>query len=445
MTQCSTPLSFAFFKKSRLVANFDGGQITSDAGLLLVREFDEKIGLTQALSDLIYDPRHPLLVLHPQVELIRQRLYQIIAGYEDANDATLLRHDPIFKILSGRKPEEDPLASQPTLTRLENRIGSDVCWELMELFVRLFIRTRAKPPKQITLEIDPSCTPTYGNLQQLTFFNGHYDTYMYFPNFICDADTGFILAPLLRAGNTGGLTGTMPLLVRVIQMIRQAWPDTRIDFRADSDFAVPELLDWLEENGIPYAIGLATNKALKPLSADFAKSVQEKFDRTGKPQRCFTSFDYKTSETWPHKRRVIAKCEVTDLGTNIRYVVVSRGGRSADLYDWYVQRGGTIENTIGQLKNGFSGGRLSCVRFEANWFRLILHTAAYNLMLLFRESVPVPEIRSADINTIRLKLIKVGGRVRQTVRRVWVELSSSWPFQSVFREAHARLMASAIG
>ena len=440
MTHCNTQLDFPFFKKSTLVANFSGGQITSDGGLLLVREFDERVGLTQGLSDLIYDPRNPLFIAHPQVELIRQRLYQIIAGYEDANDATLLRHDPAFKLAAGRNPEDDALASQPTLSRLENRIGQDVCRELMEFFVRTFIRTRSEPPKRITLEIDPSCSPTYGDFQQLTFFNAHYDTYMYFPNFICDADSGFILAPLLRAGNAGGLTDTLPLLVRVVQMLRVAWPKVHIDFRADSDLAAPELLDWLEEEKIPFALGLRTNPVLGRLSADFVKGVHERFERTGEPQRCFTSFRYQTKDTWPHPRRIVAKCEVTSMGTNIRYVVVTRRGRSADLYNWYVQRGGTIENTIEQLKNGFRGDRLSCVRFEANWFRLILHVAAYNLMLLLRESVPVPEIQGADINTLRLKMIKVGGRVRKTVRRVWVELSSSWPFQSVFRQVHAHLI-----
>lgn len=445
MTHCNTRLAFPFFKKPELVAAFNGGQITSDAGLLVLRQFDEHIGFTQTFSDLILDPRHPFFIAHPQVELIRQRLYQIIAGYEDANDAKLLRHDPTFKLIAGRKPSSDPLASQPTLCRLENRIGSDVCSELMEFFVRTFIRTRSAPPNRITLEIDPSCSPTYGKLQQLTFFNAHYDTYMYFPNFICEADSGFILAPLLRAGNCGGLTGTLPLLVRVVQIIRQAWPHVRIDFRADSEFAVPELLDWLEHQPIPYAIGLSGNDVLERLSADFVKRVQTQFERTGKPQRSFESLRYKTKDTWPHQRRVIVKCEVTPMGTNVRYVVVSRGGRSSDLYDWYVQRGGTIENVIEQLKNGFHGDRLSCVRFQANWFRLILHVAAYNLMLLLRQSLQLQDLKTADINTVRLNLIKVGARIRQTVRRVWVELSSSWPFQSVFRDAHARVLALGTG
>lgn len=445
MTHCNTRLAFPFFKKSELVATFNGGQITSDAGLLVLRQFDEQIAFTQAFSDLIFDPRNPFFIAHPQVELIRQRLYQIVAGYEDANDAKLLRHDPTFKLIAGRKPSADPLASQPTLCRLENRIGSDVCAELMEFFVRTFIRTRSAPPDRITLEIDPTCSPTYGKLQQLTFFNAHYDTYMYFPNFICEADSGFILAPLLRAGNCLGLTGTLPLLVRVVQMIRQAWPHVRIYFRADSEFAVPELLDWLEDKSIPYTIGIRPNDALKALSDDFVKRVQADFQRSGKPQRAFCSFRYQTKDSWPHPRRIIAKVEVTDEGTNVRYIVVTRGGRSANLYDWYVLRGGTIENVIEQLKNGFGGDRLSCVRFQANWFRLILHVAAYNLMLLLRQSVQVPEIKTADINTVRLKLIKVGARIRQTVRRVWVELSSSWPFQSVYRDAHAGVLALGTG
>ena len=440
MTQCNTQLPFPFFKKSQLIANFSGGQITSDGGLLLVRQFDEQIDFTRSLSELIYDPRNPFLILHPQVELIRQRLYQIIAGYEDANDAGLLRHDPIFKILAGRKPQDDPVASQPTLCRLENRVGPDTCWELMELFTKIFIRTRSKPPETITLDIDPSSSPTYGQ-QQLSFFNAYYDVHMYFPNFLCDAATGFILAPLLRPGNSGAASQTLPLLARVVQMLRNAWPHIRIDVRADSNFAVPELLDWLEEQKIPYAIGISSNEVLRRLSADFQKAVEEKFKQTREPQRCFMSLPYQTEKTWDHPRRIIVKCEVTSIGTNMRYVVLTRGGRSAILYHWYVQRGGTIENAIEQLKNGFRGDRLSCENFEPNWFRLILHTGAYNLMLLLRESLSVPEIDAADIGTVRLKLIKVGARVRQTARRIWVEFSSAWPFRTVFRNVHAQLLA----
>ena len=438
MTQCNKQLPFPFFKSRDLTVTFNGGEITTDGGLLLVREFDEKIGFTQGFSDLIADPRNPFLIVHPQVELIRQRLYQIIAGYEDCNDATRLRHDAIFKAIAGRKPEEDPIGSQPTLSRLENRIGPGVCWQLAEYFVRTFIATRKEPPARITLELDPSDVPTYGH-QQLTFFHGFYDQHMYFPMFLCDAQSGLLLAPVLRKGNAGPTEGIFGILPRVLQMLRNAWPHIRIDVRFDSGFATPELLNWLEEESIPYAIGMGPNKVLERLSAPFVKSVQAEFEQTGKPQRRFTTLRY-AADTWDHKRRIIVKCEVTSRGTNVRYVIVTRRGRSADLYDWYVQRGGTIENYIKELKIGFQGDRLSCESFMANQFRLVLHTAAYNLMLLFREHTGIPEVQEARIQTLRIKLIKVGGRVRQTVRRIWIDLSSTWPFQNLFRSVHATLV-----
>ena len=444
MTDCSKQLAFPFFKPARLTATFDGGSIVSDGGLLLVRQFDEEVRFTESLARLIPDPRHPVILVHPQVELIRQRLFQIIAGYEDCNDASHLRHDPLFKAVVGRAPEEFPLASQPTLSRLENRVSQHLLLDLVDFLVDTFVRSRSQPLSHITLDIDPSEARTYGD-QQLTFFNGHYDSYMYFPQFICDSQTKFLLAPILRPGNVSATDGAMLLLARVIQRLRFHWPKLRISVRADSNFSEPNLLNWLEEESIPFVIGIGENDVLKRLSAPFVQTVEDRFAATHEPQRSFVSLSYRTQKTWPHPRRVIVKVEVTRLGTNVRYLIAGRGGRSADLYDWYAQRGGTIEDAIEQLKNGFEGDRLSCHTFQANAFRLFLHAAAYNLMILFRERVAVPELQTADMQTIRLKLIKVGGRLERTVRRVWVRLSSSWPFADIFRKAHSALLRTPPG
>lgn len=438
MTQCSTQLSFPFFQSAKLVANFQGGTIITDGGLLLVRQFDEKIRFTQRISDLIYDPRHPIFIVHPQVDLIRQRIYQIIAGYEDCNDAGRLRNDPIFKAVANRAPEEHPLGSQPTLCRLENRVLSDTLMALTEALVRIFIETRREPLDQITLDMDPSEARTYGD-QQLTFFNAYYNSYMYHPNFLCDAATGFLFAPILRPGNVGAAQGATPLLARVVELLRAAWPNIRIDFRADSSFAVPELLDWLEEEGICYAIGIRVNDVLRDRSGDFVKRVQDTFEKTRQPQKSFTSFRY-AAKSWPRRRRIVVKCELTKRGTNVRYVVVTRAGKGADLYHWYAQRGGTIEDVIEELKNGFEGDRLSCRKFQANAFRLFLHSAAYNLMVLLRQHTAVPELKRATIQTIRIKLIKVGGVVERTARRIWVRLSSTWPYSDLYRQIHAALI-----
>jgi len=439
VTQCSRQLEFPFFKDARLTATPDGGSIVSDAGLLLVREFDEKIGLTRALSDVIYDPRDPRFVVHPQIDLLRQRIYQIVAGYEDCNDATRLRHDPLFKAVTGRTPEEASLGSQPTLSRLENRVGMDTQMEAIDVLVRRFIATRPKPLEEITLDIDPSQAETYGQ-QELTSFNAHYDSYMYFPQFICDAKTRYLLAAVLRPGNVGTVQGAILLLDRIVRLLRQAWPDLKVRVRGDSNFADPALLNWLEEQEIPYTIGIAGNKALAALSEPFVKTVEERFHTSKQPQRSFTSIRYRTQKSWTRKRRIVVKVEVTSLGTNVRYVIATQPGRSRDLYEWYVERGGTIEDALEQLKNGFEGDRLSCREFKANAFRLIAHAAAYNLMLLFREHVDVPELADADIQTVRVKLIKVGALIVRTVRRIWVRLSSTWPFLDLFKKVHAVLV-----
>lgn len=327
MTKCTKRHVFPFFKGAQLTSDFSGGAITSDGGLLLVRQFDEQVGLSESFSKLIRDPRDPRFILHDQLALIRQRLYQIVAGYEDANDATLLRKDPLFKAVAGRRPEDLDLGSQPTFSRLENRIHRSTLEELNDEMVRTFIRSRVEPLEEITLDIDPSEARTYGQ-QELTFFNGHYDSYMYFPQFVCDAKSRFLLAAVLRPGKVSAADGALLLLARIVQLLRATWPKIRIHLRADSNFAEPHLLNWLEEEGIAYTVGIGQNSALKALSAGFVKTVESQFETTGQAQRSFTSLTYKTQKTWAHARRIVVKVEVTKLGTNVRYVVVTKGGRS---------------------------------------------------------------------------------------------------------------------
>lgn len=444
MTQCTKRVVFPFFKGAQLTTDFSGGSITSDGGLLLVRQFDEQVGLSESFSKLIHDPRDPRFILHDQLALIRQRLYQIVAGYEDANDATLLRKDPLFKAVAGRCPEDLDLGSQPTFSRLENRIHRGTLEELNDEMVRAFIRSRSEPLQEITLDIDPSEARTYGQ-QELAFFNGHYDSYMYFPQFVCDAKSRFLLAAVLRPGKVSAANGAVLLLARIVQLLRAEWPKIRIYVRADSNFAEPHLLEWLEEEKIAYTVGMGQNKVLEALCAEFVKVVQSRFEVTGEAQRSYTSIAYQTQRTWARSRRVVVKVEVTKLGTNVRYVVATKAGRSQDLYEWYTERGGTIEGVIEQLKNGYEADRMSCHRFEANAFRLLLHSAAYNLMLLFREQIAIPELAAADIQTIRIKLIKVGGRIERTARRIWIRLSSSWPFAPYFQQAATVVVPLASG
>jgi len=437
-TKCSTQLAFPFFKEQALLANFDAGDVVTDPGLLLVREFDERIGFTAAIAKLLPDPRNQFQISHTQQEILRQRLYQIVAGYEDCNDAKVLRHDSIFKAVAGRAPDGAPLASQPTLSRFENRMHADVLRSINEQFTRFFIQTRAEPPDEIIIDVDSTNANAHG-LQQLTFFNAYFDERVYHPLVVHDAKSGMALAIVLRPGNVGGAAELLATLSYVVPMLKAAFPGARLSFRADSGFCEPYTLDWLEDEQIRYTVGIGVNSVLKRDSAAFVKSIEERYAATRQPQKRYTSVRYK-ADTWRAPRRVVVKSEVAALGTNVRYVVTTCGGRSQELYVWYTQRGGTSERYIGELKNGFEGDRLSCRKFDANFFRLLEHTAAYNLMVLFRERVRVPEIEHASIDTIRQKVIKVGAVVKQTARRVWVRMSSTWPFANVFRAVHRAVM-----
>jgi len=437
-TECNTQLAFPFFKKLDLVTTFDAGDVVTDPGLLLVREFDERIGFTPALAKLLPDPRHPFRLQHSSQELFRQRVYQIIAGYEDCNDATELRHDSVFKAIAGRAPQDAPLASQPTLSRFENRVHGDILREINEQFVRIFIENHPEPPQEIILDVDSTNVDTHG-MQQLTFFNTYYDGYVYHPLLLHDAKTGYTLGVVLRPGNAAGARELLRALGTIVPLLRAAWPKVRLLFRADSGFCDPDVFNWVEAQQIGYTVGIGPNSRLEKVSANFVHATEKGYDYTRQPQKSYASIRYKAGK-WDSDRRVVVKCEVTALGTNVRYVVTTRGGRSQNVYEWYTQRGGTSEDAIEQLKNGFQGDRLSCRTFDANFFRLLEHTAAYNLMILFREKTQVSEIQHANIETIRRKVIKVGALVKQTARRLWIRVSSTWPFASTFEAVHRAVL-----
>jgi hypothetical protein len=438
MTQCNSQLAFPYFKNADLVATSDAGDIVTDPGLLLIREFDERIGFTAAIAQHLPDPRNPFRTRHSSQELFRQRIYPIIAGYEDCNDATVLRHDSLFKALAGRSPSDAPLASQPTLSRFENRVHHDILREINEQLVRQFIEANPDPPQKIILDVDSTSVDAHG-MQQLTFFSAYYDEHIYHPLLVHDAETGYTLAVVLRPGNVGGASELLRALSTVVPLLRAHWPKLKLSFRADSGFSDPNVLSWLEDEQIRYTLGIGSNSVLDELSANFVHAMEKAYEYTHQPQKSYASLQY-AAKSWDHKRRIVVKCEVTALGTNVRYVVATLGGRSQDIYEWYIQRGGTSEDFIEELKNGFQGDRLSCRKFDANFFRLLEHTAAYNLIVLFREQIDVPEIKRASIQTIRRKLIKVGALVKQTARRLWVRLSSTWPFMPIFRAVHQAVL-----
>jgi hypothetical protein len=435
-TECDIQFSFRF--QPKLTLDFAGGEITSEAGLVLLREFDERLKLTAGLKGLVADERDRRYIEHSTLNLLRQRIYQIAAGYEDANDATFLRHDPTLRAVVGRG--ELPLASQPTLSRLENAVPWESVRALERLGLEWFIRCQAQGQQhraEIILDVDSTSDPTHGQ-QQLSFFNGHYDTYMYHPLLIFEGESGILLASALRAGDVGGIRGLLPRLRLLVTQLRRRWPKRPIALRADGEFAKPTLLDYAEYAGCLYAIGLPRNPKLEVRAQRLCRRAQQRWRESGQAVRLYSDFFYQAS-TWPHPRRVAVKCEVTALGTNLRFVVTNRVGSAEQIFAWYNQRG-QAENYIKELKNDLAADRLSCSAYRANAFRLQLHALAYNLLVLFRRLLlHRTQLTCATLAQVRLRLFKLGARVHRSVRRLWFHLASGWPGRPLFAVLLARL------
>jgi hypothetical protein len=429
-TECHSRSGFGFQRK--LVVDFEGGEITGDAGLVVLREFDERLALTSELGKLVADGRDRRYVSHSVLDLVRQRIYQIAAGYEDANDATLLRDDPTMRAVVDRV--DRPLASQPTLSRLENAVDWDSVRRLEDEGLEWFCRVGGgidgrgrNSCEELILDIDSSEDPTHGQ-QELTFFNGHYDSYMYHPIFIFEGGSGMLLASRLRPGNVAGIGQLLPLVRPTVRRLQGRFPKRSIAIRADGDFAKPELLDYAEYAGCSYTIGMPRNPKLEGLLEPLRQKAEAQWRQSGKPVCFYTSLSYQT-RSWSRARRIIAKIEYTALGKNLRLVVTNRVGRAESIFDWYEQRG-QAENFIKDLKNEVAADRLSCSAYRANAFRLQLHALAYNLLVLFRRlALRGTALGSATIGTIRLRLLKVGARVRRSVRRLCFHLASGWPGQ----------------
>ena len=438
-TECHTRFGFKF--QPKLVLDFDGGQITGEAGLILLREFDERLRLTAALKQLVVDERDRRYVKHSALSLLRQRVYQIAAGYQDANDADFLRHDPVLRAVAGGR--DQPLASQPTLSRLENAVP----WESIRRFARLGLewfceiarRERKRIAEELVLDIDSTSDPTHGS-QQLSFFNAHYDTYMYHPLLIFEGGSGLLLAATLRAGNVAGIGQLLPLLRPLVAELRRRLPQCAIALRADGEFAKPNLLDYAECAGCSYAIGMPRNPKLETCAQRLRQRAERQWQQSGTPVRLYTDFFYQ-AKSWPHPRRIAVKCEVNGLGVNLRFVVTNRVGTPEQIFDWYNQRG-QAENFIKELKNDLAADRLSCSAYRANAFRLQLHALAYNLLALFRRLVlNRTELARATVEQLRLRLFKLGARVRRSARRLWLHLASGWPGQPLFRQVLGCLAA----
>jgi hypothetical protein len=440
-TLCHKQLAFESLFSKEVIADFEGGRITSDAGGLLLRELDQRYHLTEKAVRCLHDPRDSHKVKHRLLSLVRQRLFAIAQGYEDNNDAAALARDPAFKIMAGKAPESAAdLASQPTLSRFENQVTAKDLRRLSDWFLDLYLKTHPGPRKVIVLDMDATDDPTHGQ-QQLSFFHGYYEEHMYHPLLIFDGRDGFPLAAVLRPGNTHASKGALAVLKRLIKKLKKAYPETLILFRADAGFAIPALYRYLERQEIRYVIGFITNNRLLAQTAPLLDKAQRQYQETGEKQRLFTSFSYQAG-SWTRSRRLIAKVEYTHLGSNQRFVVTNLVRNPKFVYDdIYVLRG-DVENRIKELKLELKADRLSCHRFLANQFRLLLHTAAYCLFWLLRHHLQGTELATAQVNTLRLKLLKIGARIRETSRRIWVHLASGYPHRDLLALLLQNLRAS---
>ncbi len=446
MTGCREQLAFSFRQSTRVVADFKGGLISSDAGLLPVRELDDRLGWTAAIASCLSDPRDPAKVEHHTLTLLRQRLFAMIAGYEDANDHTRLRHDPILKTVADRDLDDD-LASQPTLSRFENGITAREVVAINRLLVEQYIqRHRRRPPKRLILDIDPTDDPCHGQ-QQLALFNGFYDQHMYFPLLVFERDSGMLVGVRLRAGTVHASHRVLQLIRPIIRRLREVFPDVEIILRGDAGLAVPRLYDYCEAQGLGYLFGIGANPVFKKRTHWALLWLSDRFQRDGQPHRHRGGFRHQ-ARTWNRPRRILYKAEVNAEGTNRRFVVTNLKGLPHHLWPLYDDRG-TAETFIDELKNGLKADRLSCSAFMANAFRLVLTACAYNLLRAFREALAGTVFEHASIETIRTRLIKIGARVHQTARRLWVHFSSAFPLREILTQAlaaiHAIPRASPIG
>jgi hypothetical protein len=454
--------TFDFFGDLPVVVEVSDAPLTSDAGLLPIREFDQKIGWTRRFAEQLRDRREPELVRHAFVEMTQARIYGILADYVDQNDHDTLRSDPLFKLLAGRAPDGPDLASQPTLSRFENAIDIPSLKRLADLFLDAFVESFAEAPKHLTLDMDAVDDPAHGQ-QQLALFHGFFDQYQYFPNFITCAENQQFLLLALRHGSAHAALAADSDLETVVTRLRQAWPDVRLHIRGDAGYGLPKMYEVCERLGVDYTFGIAANAVLKKRSDALLEEAVRLFDETKVSQRLFGAFWYQAN-SWPAPRWVIVKAEANAQGTNRRFVVSNRPGAQVlfeAAYDEYAMRGES-ENRNKEFACGMSMDRTSDHRFLANYFRLYLHAAALNLLVRLRREIaapppsPLPEMPTPVLDepwrkkhanarrrtdplgagqpcTWRSLLIKVAAEVIVSSRRIVVRLSSAWPHLEQFR------------
>jgi hypothetical protein len=452
MTECTqSGFGFEACGSRQIVARFDGGTISSDGGAFLLRQTDKRLNLLPRLAACFLDGRNQLLVAHSVVEMLSQRVYGLALGYEDLNDHDQLRNDPVFGILAGREDLDEPLAGKSTLNRMELGTGAKdrykkiTFWKagLDELLVNLFIESHQSPPSEIILDVDTTDLPLHGK-QEGRFFHGYYDHYCYLPLYIFCGEQ--VLCARLREANHDAAFGSLQEIQRIVAQIRTAWPAVKIILRGDSGFCRNALMSWCESNGVDFVFGLARNQRLRKIIGAEMHEATQQWNQTGKPARVFGEFGYRTKKTkkggWDRERRVAAKAEHIDGKENPRFVVTSLTHEewpAQALYeDLYCARG-DMENRIKEQFSLFAD-RVSAETMRANQMRLYLSTMAYILVSgLRRLGLKATELAEAQVSTIRTKLLKIGAQIRVTVRKVWVSMASSYPWQDLYQQVWTNL------
>ncbi len=452
MTECNqSSFGFEACGKRGIVARFDGGTISSDGGALLLRQTDKRLNLLPRLAACFLDGRNQKQVEHSILEMLSQRIYGLALGYEDVNDHEELRKDPVFGILAGRENSEEPLAGKSTLNRMElgsgtpDRYKKITFWKeaLDELLVKVFLESRQQAPEQIILDVDTTDLPLHGQ-QEGRFFHGYYDRYCYLPLYIFCGE--HVLCARLREANHDAAFGSRQEIQRIVAQIRTAWPNVKIIVRGDSGFCRNELMSWCESQGVDFVFGMARNQRLRRIIGAQMHQATQQWNQTGQPARVFTEFEYQTKKTkkggWDRERRVAAKAEHIDGKENPRFVVTSLAAGqwpAQVLYEELYCARGDMENRIKEQFSLFAD-RVSAETMRANQLRLYLATMAYILVSgLRRLGLKATTLAQAQVSTIRTKLLKIGAQIRVTVRKVWISMASSYPWQDLYQQVWANL------
>jgi hypothetical protein len=450
MTQC-TQVSFEFAAhfSRQVVARFDGGAMTSDTGALLLREADRRVSLLGRLAECFDDYRKPWLIRHSVSEMVAQRVYALALGYEDLNDHEQLREDPLLGVLSGKPGQgEAALAGKSTLNRLELSTGQPDRYKKIHvrqeaidrLLVDVFVEAHDAPPDEIVLDLDVTDLPLHGH-QEGRFFHGYYDEYCYLPLYIFAGE--HLLCARLRTADQDAAAGAKLEVERIVNQIRERWPQVRIIVRGDSGFCREELMAWCEEHGVGYVLGFARNQRLRRIIDAPMREAARLQQETGRSARVFTEFLYQTtSGSWSRARRVVAKAEQIEGKENPRYVVTNLSAQqwaAQALYEQLYCARGEMENRIKEQLSLFAT-RVSAETMRANQLRLSFAGCAYVLIhALRRLGLQGTELERAQATTIRLRLLKIGARIRITVRKVWLSMAASYPLQAVFQRAWTQL------